>query len=107
MTSNHSAPTDTVLFIHGLWMTPRSWDRPPMLSIAFEHDHIIPPKVARHNVEKYSKSPATTELKRFDGRPHFPGAPGWEEVADYALSWATEKAGARLAAVRASDPTPP
>jgi hypothetical protein len=57
-------------------------------------------------VEKYSKSPAITEFKQFDGRPHFPGAPGWEEVADYALSWATEKAGARQAAVRASDPTP-
>jgi pimeloyl-ACP methyl ester carboxylesterase len=81
-------------------------DRPPMLSIAFEHDHIIPPKVARHNVEKYSNSPAITEFKQFDGRPHFPGAPGWEEVADYALSWATEKAGARQTAVPASNPTP-
>jgi pimeloyl-ACP methyl ester carboxylesterase len=69
-------------------------DRPPMLSIAFEHDHIIPPKVARHNVEKYSKSPAVTEFKEFAGRPHFPGAPGWEEVADYALAWATEHAAA-------------
>jgi pimeloyl-ACP methyl ester carboxylesterase len=72
-------------------------DRAPMLSIAFEHDHIIPPKVARHNVEKYSKSPAVTEFKEFAGRPHFPGAPGWEEVADYALAWATEHAGARRA----------
>jgi pimeloyl-ACP methyl ester carboxylesterase len=78
-------------------------DRPPMLSIAFEHDHIIPPTVARHNAEKYSKSPAITEFKEFAGRPHFPGAPGWEEVADYALSWATEKAGqpAPAAAVEA------
>ena len=65
-------------------------ERPPMLSIAFEHDHIIPPTVARHNVEKYSKSPAVTEFKEFSGRPHFPGAPGWEEVADYALAWAEE-----------------
>jgi pimeloyl-ACP methyl ester carboxylesterase len=204
MTPNHSAPTDTILFIHGLWMTPRSWekwmeryesrgyrvlapawpglegevealnadptpltrlsvakivdhydtiirgldsppirngaqpglsreesdaiyqryhvpaanrvlaevasatltrneavtvdfakDRPPMLSIAFEHDHTVPPKVARHNVEKYSKSPAVTEFKEYAGRPHFPGAPGWEEVADYALTWAIEHAGAR------------
>lgn len=65
-------------------------DRAPLLSIAYEHDHIIPPKVARHNVEKYAKSPAITEFKEFKGRPHFPGAPGWEEVADYALDWATE-----------------
>jgi len=69
-------------------------DRPPMLSIAFEHDHIIPPKVARHNVEKYSDSPAITEFKEFAGRPHFPGAPGWEEVADHALAWATDHVGA-------------
>jgi pimeloyl-ACP methyl ester carboxylesterase len=81
-------------------------DRPPMLSIAFEHDHIIPPKVARHNVEKYSKSPAITEFKEFKGRPHFPGAPGWEEVADYALSWATEKARGGQPAASAADPTP-
>jgi pimeloyl-ACP methyl ester carboxylesterase len=75
-------------------------DRPPYLAIAFEHDHIIPPKVARHNVEKYSKSPAVSEFKEFKDRPHFPGAPGWEEVADYALAWATEHAGAHGAADR-------
>jgi hypothetical protein len=28
----------------------------------------------------------------FPGRPHLPGAPGWEEVADYALDWALPKA---------------
>ena len=59
--------------------------------------HIIPPKVARHNAEKYSKSPAVTEFKEFKGRPHFPGAPGWEEVADYALEWAEEHAVTRPA----------
>ena len=34
------------------------------------------------------------------GRPHFPGAPGWEEVADYALDWAVEHAGAGLSRAR-------
>jgi pimeloyl-ACP methyl ester carboxylesterase len=63
-------------------------DRAPMVSIAFENDHIVPPKAARHNVEKY-KSKAITAFKEFPGRPHFPGAPGWEEVADYAIDWAT------------------
>jgi pimeloyl-ACP methyl ester carboxylesterase len=62
-------------------------DRAPMLSIAFADDHIVPPKAARHNVEKY-KSKAIPAFKEFPGRPHFPGAPGWEEVADYALDWA-------------------
>ena len=62
--------------------------RAPMLSIAFEQDHIVPPKAARHNVEKY-KSKAITAYKEFPGRPHFPGAPGWEEVADHAIEWAS------------------
>ena len=79
-------------------------DRAPYLAIAFEHDHIIPPKVARHNVEKYAKSPAISEFREFLGRPHFPGAPGWEEVADHALEWATERAGHGTAA-RAAEPT--
>jgi non-heme chloroperoxidase len=64
--------------------------RAPMLFIAFENDHIIPPKVARHNAEKYKVNPV--EFKEFPGRPHFPGAPGWEEVADYALTWVVEHA---------------
>jgi hypothetical protein len=28
----------------------------------------------------------------FPDRPHFPGAPGWEEVADHALTWALSMA---------------
>jgi hypothetical protein len=28
------------------------------------------------------------DYKEFAGRPHFPTAPGWEAVADYALDWA-------------------
>ena len=68
-------------------------NRAPMLFIAFENDHIIPPKVARHNAEKYTAKPV--EFKEFPGRPHFPGAPGWEEVADYALDWAAANAMAR------------
>jgi hypothetical protein len=27
----------------------------------------------------------------FAGRPHFPGAPGWEEVADFAIEWAEKQ----------------
>lgn len=67
-------------------------DRAPLLFIAFEHDHIVPPKASRHNAEKYGKSKAMTAFEEFPGRPHFPGAPGWEEVADYALSWAIANA---------------
>jgi pimeloyl-ACP methyl ester carboxylesterase len=67
-------------------------DRAPLLFAAFGEDHVVPAKASRHNAEKYRKSNAVTEFKEFPGRPHFPGAPGWEEVADYALDWATQKA---------------
>jgi pimeloyl-ACP methyl ester carboxylesterase len=63
-------------------------DRAPLLFAAFGEDHVIPAKASRHNAEKYGKSSAVTEFKEFPGRPHFPGAPGWEDVADYALDWA-------------------
>jgi pimeloyl-ACP methyl ester carboxylesterase len=65
--------------------------RAPLLFVAFGEDHVIPPKASRHNAEKYA-TPAVTEFREFPGRPHFPAAPGWEEVADYALDWAREHA---------------
>jgi pimeloyl-ACP methyl ester carboxylesterase len=66
--------------------------RSPMVFIAFGEDHIIPPKASRHNEEKYDDSASVTEFKLFPGRPHFPAAPGWEEVADFALAWAVSHA---------------
>jgi pimeloyl-ACP methyl ester carboxylesterase len=62
--------------------------RAPLLFIGFGEDHVMPPKVVRHNEDKYDDSTSVIELKEFPGRPHFPAAPGWEEVADYALDWA-------------------
>jgi pimeloyl-ACP methyl ester carboxylesterase len=73
-------------------------ERAPLLFIAFEEDHVVPPKASRHNAEKYEDSSAITEFKEFPGRPHFPGAPGWEEVADYALTWAMANAAAKTSA---------
>ena len=69
--------------------------RAPLLFIGFEEDHIVPPKAIRHNEEKYDNPDSITEYKEFPGRPHFPAAPGWEEVADYALRWAVENASTR------------
>jgi pimeloyl-ACP methyl ester carboxylesterase len=66
--------------------------RAPLLFIGFGEDHVMPPKVVRHNEEKYDDSNSITEFKEFPGRPHFPGARDWEEVADYALAWAVEHA---------------
>jgi pimeloyl-ACP methyl ester carboxylesterase len=69
--------------------------RSPLLFIGFGEDHVMPPKVVRHNEERYEDS--TTEFVEFPGRPHFPGAPGWEEVADHALAWALEHASRSMA----------
>ncbi len=63
----------------------------PLLLIAGEIDHIIPASINRANFQRYAASPSLTDFKVFDGRNHFGiGAPGWEEIADYALDWATE-----------------
>jgi pimeloyl-ACP methyl ester carboxylesterase len=65
--------------------------RAPLLLIAGGQDHIAPASVTEANFRLYRKSAAVTELKEFPERPHFTvGAPGWEEVADYALSWAVD-----------------
>jgi pimeloyl-ACP methyl ester carboxylesterase len=61
-------------------------NRGPMHFIAFEDDHLIPPKLVRSTAAKYKAVPV--EVKEFPGRPHFPAVPGWEEVADYAFDWA-------------------
>ena len=68
----------------------RNRRRPPLLFIAGDADHIVPPKVNKANVRLYRKSPAVTEYQEFPGRTHFVvGQDGWEDVADYALDWAT------------------
>jgi pimeloyl-ACP methyl ester carboxylesterase len=72
-------------------------ERAPLLFIGFGEDHVMPPKVVRHNEEKYEDSSATTEFVEFPGRPHFPGARGWEEVADHALAWAVEHSSSSMA----------
>jgi pimeloyl-ACP methyl ester carboxylesterase len=68
--------------------------RAPLLMIAGGEDHVAPPSLVRENFKRYRRSPAITEYREFPGRSHFiAGQDGWEEVADYALRWATEKAG--------------
>lgn len=64
--------------------------RAPLLFVAFGEDHIIPPKASHHNMEKYAGSDGIVAFKEYPGRPHFPGVAGWEEVADFALSWALD-----------------
>lgn len=63
--------------------------RAPLLFISGAEDHLMPPSVQRSNARHY-KSRTVTEAKEFPGRSHLmPAEAGWEEVADYALDWAT------------------
>jgi pimeloyl-ACP methyl ester carboxylesterase len=74
----------------------RNGRRAPLLFIAGEADHIVPPKVNRANWRLYRKSAAVTEYREFPGRSHFIiGQNGWEDVADYALDWTARHASGR------------
>jgi pimeloyl-ACP methyl ester carboxylesterase len=67
--------------------------RAPLLLIAGSEDHISPPSVVKATYHLYRNSNAVTEYKEYVGRTHYTvGQDGWEEVADFALSWATEHA---------------
>ncbi len=68
-------------------------DRAPLLIITGERDHVVPPAIGKAILAKYRKSgsPAVVEYKEYPGRTHrIVSQDGWEEVADYALTWATE-----------------
>jgi pimeloyl-ACP methyl ester carboxylesterase len=67
-------------------------NRAPLLMIAGENDHLIPPAIVKSNVRRYRHSSAVTEYKEFPDRTHFIiGQSGWEEVANYALDWARDQ----------------
>jgi pimeloyl-ACP methyl ester carboxylesterase len=76
----------------------RNPSRPPLLLIAGGADHLSPLAVNRKLVKLQRRAPSVTELKEYPGRPHFmAGLDGWEEIADVALNWAIEHAGAGAA----------
>ncbi len=74
-------------------------DRAPLLFIAGSEDNIMPPAVNQSNVKHYRHAKSPTDYREFEGRSHYSviGGEGWEEVADYALDWATEHATTRSA----------
>ena len=77
----------------------RNEDRAPLLFIAGSDDNLMPPSVNESNVKHYRYSKSMTDYKEFPGRSHYTvGQDGWEEVADYALEWATMHAATRPAA---------
>jgi pimeloyl-ACP methyl ester carboxylesterase len=69
-------------------------DRAPLLVIGNDQDHTVPASVSREAAKRFNRSKAVVDYQEFEGRPHFTaGAPGWEEVADYALEWADRHTG--------------
>ena len=71
----------------------RNSSRAPLLFIAGGEDHVAPASLNEANAKHYRRSEAITEFKEFPGRSHYTiGQDGWEEVADYALDWATRSA---------------
>jgi pimeloyl-ACP methyl ester carboxylesterase len=67
--------------------------RAPLLLIAGEKDRTIVPSMVWATYKKQCHAPSTTAFISFPGRSHFLFAePGWEEVADAALGWASEHA---------------
>jgi dienelactone hydrolase len=67
--------------------------RPPLLIVGNDQDHTIPASVSKEAATRLNKSKAVVDYKEFAGRPHFAGASGWEEVADYALDWTSRHTG--------------
>lgn len=65
----------------------------PLLLIAGETDHIIPPSLNQTNFNKYKASaPSITEFKEFAGRNHYGlGAEDWQEMADFILAWISKQ----------------
>ena len=69
-------------------------NRAPLLLISGGKDHVSPPAVVEANYKLYSKSKAITEYKEYPERTHYTlGQQGWQEVADYALGWASSRSG--------------
>ena len=82
----------------------RNPSRAPLLLIAGTDDRTVQASMVRATYRKHSRSSATTSFQAFEGRTHFLiGAPGWEEIADHAITWAEAQVGG-LAPRSASKP---
>jgi pimeloyl-ACP methyl ester carboxylesterase len=78
---------------HDAYVDFKNDERAPLLLIGGSEDHLQPLALNEANYKHYKHSKAITELKAFPGRAHYTlGQDGWEEVADYALAWASEHA---------------
>jgi pimeloyl-ACP methyl ester carboxylesterase len=73
------------------WVDYSNDDRAPLLFISGTEDHLMPPAIQQSNAKHY-KSDTLTEVKAYAGPHLLPSAPGWADVADYALEWAEQHA---------------
>ena len=70
-------------------ITWNSKTRAPLLLIGGGIDKIAPASMTKAIFSKQKRAKSLTELKIYADRSHYLCAePGWEEVADYSLSWA-------------------
>ena len=75
-----------------VWVDYHNDKRAPLLFIAGEKDHLMPPSIQQSNAKHY-RSNTITEVKEYPGMAHLlPAQRGWEQVADDALAWALEHA---------------
>jgi pimeloyl-ACP methyl ester carboxylesterase len=81
----HPGPDDS----HVNYKNP---DRAPLLFIAGDEDHLMPPSLQRSNAKHYKADGLVTEVKEYAGPHLLPAAPGWQQVADDALDWALANA---------------
>src|SRR5205807_9311963 len=69
--------------------------RTPLLLVFGTADHISPPALNKSVLKLQRRASSATDSREYPGRTHFmAGMDGWEEIADYALNWALEHAGA-------------
>jgi pimeloyl-ACP methyl ester carboxylesterase len=92
----HVVPTAGRLFWDGLltrgarvrWRNP---SRAPLLLVTGTLDRVVGAGMNRANAAKYRGALSRTDFHEFPGRSHWIIAePGWEEVADYAITWAEQ-----------------
>lgn len=70
----------------------KNTERAPLLLIAGEQDRTIELSMVQATFRKYQHSSAVTAFKSFPDRTHLLiAAPGWQEIADYAMDWASRQ----------------
>ena len=74
------------------WVDYHNENRAPLLFISGSDDHLMPPSIQKSNAKHYKAAGTVTEVKEFEGPHLLPSREGWEEVADYALTWAESHA---------------